>query len=67
MRLEKFEWLSSSYKFFKKISNPNMIHCCEAVKSMLSSYFCTTRVLIGAYKSKHTPKPILSQNMVYFT
>ena len=33
----------------KKTLHPNMLHCCEAPRSMLSNYFCTKQVLRGTF------------------
>ena len=46
--LEKFELLISS-DYLLKTLHPNMTHCCEALKSMLSNYFCTTQVIKGTF------------------
>ena len=45
MSLDKFEWLSSSEKFFIQILNPQIKHCCDAPRSMLSYYFGKIQVL----------------------
>ena len=72
--LEKCEWLRRSEYFIKN-------HCIAkvslAVKHLrpyfLTIYKCTKQGLrstfwkSSAYKSKHTLKPLLSQNMVHFT
>ena len=49
MCLEKFERLSSSKNSSNKTLHPKMTHCCEALKTMLSNYFCTTQVLRGTF------------------
>ena len=49
------------------------MNCCEALKPMLSNYFCTTKVLKhtfwenDTYKFKYILKPLLTQDMVHFT
>ena len=35
--------------YIKKTLRPKMIHCCEAPRSMLSSYFCKKQVLRGNF------------------
>ena len=49
MSLDKITWLSSSEYLFKKILHPEMMHCCEAARSMLSNYFCEKQVLKGTF------------------
>ena len=50
MSFETFKLLSSSEELFKKKTlHPKMIHCYEALRSVLSNYFYKKKVLRGTF------------------